>query len=592
MKRWFSLLLALLMLVSLAGCNSAGTGTETTAETATEAATEMQTEAAAGGIYEVTAAGRNGDIAMTVVIEDGAIASIEIGENSETPGFGDLAIAELPGRIVEAQSLAVDVVAGATMTSKAILAGVETALTEAGLDVEAFKTPQETELTQGESEETDVVIVGAGMAGLMAAYELMEDHPEVSFVVVEKLDMITGSLPGTGGAILATTSALHSADGVECSVQDIVDLFEYTSGTTVNEELVTNVYENSGEVLDRLQSYGTNFQSPQTSSSYSDSVYAYWHENRGAGLAQALNAYVDENGFDLRLSTKAEELIVEDGKVTGVHVADNTQEYDIYADAVILATGGFGSSSEYMEEYLPEFADGYFSTNAGATGDGITMTAQFGTKVVGEGSMGSIVAPDGSDLIGVYFMVNQEGERFIGEGEPKYVLQRAVSQQTDQAAYLIADSSYADMETIQEKIEKGYVKEYDTLEELAADNGIDVENLLATVEAYNAAADAGEEIPAAEYSLSAELATKVETAPFYIEKAVLRTFGTIPGIEVNENCQVLDGEGQAIEGLYGVGELIAGNAFTRQYPGAGVGISWAANTGRYAAEQIAESLGK
>ncbi len=141
-------------------------------------------------------------------------------------------------------------------------------------------------------------------------------------------------------------------------------------------------------------------------------------------------------------------------------------------------------------------------------------------------------------------------------------------------------------------IEKGYVKEYDTLEELAADNGIDVENLLATVEAYNAAADAGEEIPAAEYSLSAELATKVETAPFYIEKAVLRTFGTIPGIEVNENCQVLDGEGQAIEGLYGVGELIAGNAFTRQYPGAGVGISWAANTGRYAAEQIAESLGK
>ena len=58
------------------------------------------------------------------------------------------------------------------------------------------------------------------------------------------------------------------------------------------------------------------------------------------------------------------------------------------------------------------------------------------------------------------------------------------------------------------------------------------------------------------------------------------------------NSQVLDGEGQVIEGLYGVGELVAGNAFTRQYPGAGVGISWAANTGRYAAEWIAESIGE
>ena len=86
------------------------------------------------------------------------------------------------------------------------------------------------------------------------------------------------------------------------------------------------------------------------------------------------------------------------------------------------------------------------------------------------------------------------------------------------------------------------------------------------------------------------LATKLETAPFYAEKVTLRTFGTIPGIEVNETCQVLDGEGNPVEGLYGVGELIAGNAFTRQYPGAGVGISWAANTGRYVAAQLAELL--
>lgn len=576
MKKIISLLLAVLMLGSLAACGSGSSSASGPANSATR--------------YEVTAAGRNGDIALTVTLDDGRITAVEIGAHSETPSIGDLAIEAMPARIVEAQSLTVDTVSGATITSEAILDGVEKALLAAGLDAAAYKTAGNTGLKQGETEETDIVIVGAGMAGLMAAYELKEDHPGVSFIVVEKLDMLTGSIPGTGGAIIATTSVLHSADGHECTVQDIIDLFEYTSGVKVNEALVANVYANSDEVLNRLQSYGTNFQSPQPSSKYSDKVYAYWHENRGQGLAAALNTYIDTSSFDLRLSTTAESLIVEDGRVAGIHVADRTQEYDIRAKAVILATGGFGSSSEYMEQYLPAFANGYFSTNAGATGDGITLTAPFGTKVVGEGSMGSIVAPDGSDLIASYFLVNQNGERFIGEGEPKYVVQRAVSQQPDQAAYLLADSSYADTDTLNAKIEKGFVKKYDTLEELAADNGIDADTLLATVAAYNAAADAGTDIPAAEYALSASLATRIETAPFYIEKAVLRTFGTIPGIEVNENCQVLAGDGQAVEGLYAVGELIAGNAFTRQYPGAGVGISWAANTGRYAAELTAAAV--
>lgn len=126
--------------------------------------------------------------------------------------------------------------------------------------------------------------------------------------------------------------------------------------------------------------------------------------------------------------------------MAGVVAEDDEQRYDIRAKAVILATGGFGSNPELMEEYLPLFADGVIATNAGATGDGILMTRQFGTKIVGDGSMGSIVAPDGSSLITANFLVNLNGERFVGEGEPKYVLQRAVSQQQEKAAFLIADA--------------------------------------------------------------------------------------------------------------------------------------------------------
>lgn len=290
------------------------------------------------------------------------------------------------------------------------------------------------------------------------------------------------------------------------------------------------------------------------------------------------------------MGTTAEELLVEDGAVTGVVVSDSETRYSIHAKAVLLATGGFGSNPELMKEYLPLFADGFSSANPGATGDGILMTRQFGTPVVGDGSMGSIVAPDGTNLIDSYFLVNKEGERFIGEAEPKYVIQRACSQQTDHETFLLADSSYETMDTIEEKIEKGYVKQYDTIEELAADNGIDAEVLKTTIDSYNAAADAGEAIPAGEYELSADKATRIEAAPFYLEKVTLRYFGTIPGIQVDNNCQVLDGQGNVVEGLYASGELVAGNAFTRQYPGVGIGISFAANSGSYAVEQIARLL--
>ena len=542
--------------------------------------------------YTASAPGMGGDVPVTVTYEDGRITAVTVGENNETPGIGDKAVEALPARIVEEQSLTVDAVAGATVTSEAILAAAEAALTAGGVDVTPFKQEKEVaELVQGDAVETDIVIVGAGISGLMAAYELKEDYPDLSFIVLEKLDMVSGSLPASGGAIAGISSEYHVRDGVECATEDFDALFTYTSGTQVRTELVENVYAKSDVLLNSLIEYGTPFTGEtEPASTYSDKVYAIRTENRGQSFGDFLNSYVKENTFDLRTGTTATDLIVEDGKVTGVVAEDREQRYDIHAKAVILATGGFGSNPELMEEYLPLFADGVLSTNAGATGDGILMTRPFGTKIVGDGSMGSIVAPDGSDLIAANFLVNLNGERFVGEGEPKYVLQRAVSQQPEKAAFLITDANYADMDTIAKKIEQGYVKQYDTIEALAEDNGIDAEQLQKAIDAYNQAADAGEPIPALEYELAADKATKVETAPFYIEKATLRTFGTIPGIEVNDSCQVLDGEGQVVEGLYASGELIAGNAFTRQYPGVGIGVSFAANSGRFAAETAANAL--
>ena len=142
-------------------------------------------------------------------------------------------------------------------------------------------------------------------------------------------------------------------------------------------------------------------------------------------------------------------------------------------------------------------------------------------------------------------------------------------------------------------IEAGVLNPGDKLpsvRQLAQDNGIDAQALAATAEDYRVKAGNGEEIEAAEFALSAEMATPLETAPYYVEKVTVRTFGTIPGLEINEKCQIITAQGETVPGLYGSGELVAGNAFTRQYPGIGIGISFAGNSGRFAVSQILEDL--
>ena len=460
---------------------------------------------------------------------------------------------------------------------------------EAGQDAEQG-TEQDAE--QGtEAMDVDVVIVGAGMSGLMAAYEFETAHPDVSYVVLEKLGYVTGSLPATGGIIAGINSQYHEDAGIApATTSDFADLFEITSKTEVNRELIDNVYAHSDVVLNNLIEWGAPFiTTPEAASVYSDKVYGLRTENRGSTFATFLQNKVEEDGLNILMQTTATELIVQDGAVKGVKAESKDKNYEITADYVLLATGGFGSNAEMIAEYCPAYTDAMVSSNAGATGDAIAMTEQFGTKVVGEGVMGAPTSTDGNALVTSMFLVNGKGGRFISEAEPKYVIQSEVVYNQDATAYYIVDANYSDQEQIQQKVEAGVLTPYDSLEEMAEDLGMDSATLIATVEAYNAAIDAGTD---PEFGLPVAKATKIETAPFYADKMWHRFFGTIPGVEINNDCQVLNGEGAPVPGLYASGEATAGNAFTYQYPGAGIGISYAANSGRLAAENIANALQK
>ncbi len=539
--------------------------------------------------YEVEVEGHNGPITLSVEIDDETINRVTVVKHAETSGISDGAIEKIPTAIVEYQSLSVDVVAGATVSSKAIIEGVEKALLEAKLDIEKYKKPLEKEaLLQGDTEETDIVIVGAGISGIMAALELQQNYPNVEFILLEKLPVFGGSIVTTGGAIFGIDSEKHREAGIKTEINDVITYLEDSSQTELNRELIANVFNLSGETMDWLIDLGLPLQEElKLSTPHNGTMYAGWTEGGGKAFYEFLEKVVPAQGFDLRMESTVTEIVTEDNVVKGVVVQDKEKEYKIMANSVILSTGGFGSNPELMKEFASAYAEGVITTHAGATGDGILLTKDFNTPILGDGTMGTAVAPDKSKLISSTFMVNKDGRRFTNETDVLYRIQRAIVDYADGEAYVVADGNYADKDGLKAALEQGVVKEFSTLEELADATGINKESLLEEVEAYNNAITEGN---SPGFDLPVEKALPLKDAPFYVSSAVRRTFGTIPGIKISENCQVIDGNDVPVENLFASGELTAGNAFSHQYPGAGIGISYAANSGRHAAKQAASSI--
>lgn len=232
-----------------------------------------------------------------------------------------------------------------------------------------------------------------------------------------------------------------------------------------------------------------------------------------------------------------------------------------------------------MKELDPEYAKGVIQTNGGATGDAYELLKDFDIPLVGEGTMGTIVASDRSALVNSNFLVDMNGKRFTNETNAKYVLQYDLIRKANSKGVVIVDGTYEDKDFLAEGIEKGTIKEFATLEELAEGMGINKENLLAEVQKYNTAVANNDTL---DFGLPVEKAQPLVEAPFYAQVAVPRIFGTITGLQVNEKTELIDADGKVIENVYAVGELIAGNVFSSKYPGAGFGISHALNSGRLA----------
>lgn len=515
--------------------------------------------------------GIDGDVVVQVVADATTIYSVEVLEQNETPGIGSVAVEQLPGQIVEKNSILVDSISGATVTSEAIKTAVRQALTDGGLDVSVFEVEQAAAEAAEKTPVTldcDVVVVGAGGAGLTAAVRANQEGAKV--LVLEKMSFVGGnSLKASGGMNAAGTKFQAALDITDSGVREFVE-DTMNGGHMLNDlSLVVTMSENSSDAVDWLESIGAPL--PKVAAT-GGTVHKYLHSPEdgspvGAYLIAKLNEEVERQGIEVMLNTEATEILMENGCAAGVKAQDSEHDYTINAKAVILATGGFGSNFELMTSFNPSLANAVTTNHPGATGDGIRMAEAVGAATVDmeQIQLHPTVYQETSTLVSEKMrslgsiLVNQEGKRFCNDLSTRDAVSAAELEQTGGYAYIIFDQNLVDQnKSAQEYISKGMTFTGDTYADLAKNMGLEGDAIAAfeqTMATWNEAVAAGED---AEFGRNNGMDADLSTAPYYAIKIAPGIHHTMGGIKINKSAEVLDTEGNAIPGLYAAGETTGG----------------------------------
>ena len=567
---------------------------------------------------------------VKVTVDETSILSVEVVSCSDTPGFIEPCIERIPAAIVEQQSVAVDVVTGATMTSQAILSGVTQALTEAGADLVGFMkaTPK---VNAAEEYDTDLVIVGAGAAGTMAALTAMEAGLNV--IVVEKTGKVGGtSVCSTGFA--AVGSDIQAAAGNTNTVKDVFNTLMNYCLWRADASVVYNILQNSGETVDILQGYWdqtddkgiTKINTTQQACDTGKGTYKFTvlYEN-----------FLKPAGVNVMLETTAHTLLTEDGTVTGIQATrqDGT-EVTIHAKNTLICTGGFGGNKEMQEEILGS-SHFYLNGLSSNTGDGIQMCLAVGAKLSDEVEphLAEFCSSEVLDFYAGYMkFINQagflaldpSGERFCNEeyfitealAKGASALRRAgyayiiftqkdldnmiekglwgvLSEDTINSLKLrsriIVPSYYTLGDEMQAALDAGEAWKADTLEGLGEAIGLDMDVYSASIADYLEVLETGED-PL--FGKRSDLMPSLSEGPYYAVRVCSAIDGTYNGIQVNKNMHALDSNYQPIAGLYVAGQDSGGFFSYPYYEGAGWTQGYAWTSGRVAVLDIINNMNK
>ncbi|MDF2951659.1 MAG: flavocytochrome c [Anaerocolumna sp.] len=583
-------LMAVLAVSSLAGCAKKD-ATDTTVATS-EAATESGTTTFKAGTYSATVTGMH-EMTVTVTVSETEITDIQV-EHQETPGVGEPVVDLIKDEILEIQGLGVDVVSGATLTSNAMIEGVTDCLKQAGLSEEGINELLAIKKVVEKEEDldltADVVVIGAGGAGMAAAVTANQAGKTV--IVIEKSSKMGGNTILAGGALNAVDDGSETAIANKDSVENHYNQTFDGGDKAGDPVLVRTLVENAWSGVEWLKSLGMEFKDGVFT--VTGGMWPRAHkpvEPEGTGFFKTYQSYLDSStGITMVYDTKADELIVEDGVVTGVKCTGKTGN-TVTAKAnngVVIATGGFGQNVEMRVKYneitkkWPTLDETIPSTNtSGITGDGMLMAEAIGANLVQMGNIQLLPLgdPETGSLSGNIehavesrIFINLEGNRFVNEGGRRDEMTLALFAQPETTMYIVMDSdTYPEGnelnnfgESIADLVASGRALKADTLEELAKLMNVPVENLIASVEDYNRYCKGGD-LEGQTDAFGRTLFTDtdgvnngINDGPFYAASRVPTVHHTMGGIQINENAEVIDTNGNVIPGVFAAGEVTGG----------------------------------
>ena len=576
-------------------------------------------ESSKSDTYTSTVNAMFGPLTIEMVIKDGKIESAQVTQHNETPGVGEQAAIKIPQGIVEQQSVSVDVVTGATITSRAVLHAAKECVKEAGVILSGTKA-EPSEIASEKKEFTaDIVIVGGGGAGLSAAVTAVQGGASV--ILIEKAGFLGGNSIVAGGIYNApdpdkqaraeVKGDLHSLVEAALAEEPISDEHkqlqdevrkEYDAYLTTGGKLfdsanwfalqtwnggdkladlpiVRLLADNAYDGMKWLESQGMEFSPNITPGA--GSLYMRTHAAvlpNGTGYIKAFTQSLEgEENYTQMLETTGQSLIIENGEISGVIATDREgNELTLHAGkGVILATGGFGGNVQLRQEYCegekwPDLGPSVPTSNmATVTGDGIFMARDAGAQLVNmdqiqllpycnpyTGATYDICRPS---LTGIFLNVN--GERFVREDGRRDEMSRAIIAQPEGYMYMVFSADSAPDPTKAGMLgghNLAYYLENNLSGYVKGDTVEELaEKIKVPVENLKATFNAfNSYVDGAEDPLGRiTYQFKLETGPFYAYPRKPAVHHTMGGVWVDEHMRALTADGTPVPGLYCAGEI-------------------------------------
>lgn len=518
---------------------------------------------------EVKVDGHNGPISVKVSVDHSHIESIEYYNHQETLEVVQQAAETMIDAIIANQSLAVDVASGATVTCQAILKGCENALIQLGFHRNQLYQNNDNEYDEIRPSEKqyDVIIVGAGGAGLSAA--VMAAREGASVAVLEKMSEPGGNTVRATAMYNCVDDKLQHPLGIYDSEEDFYNETYNGGYQKAKPELVRILTSQADEGKLFLEELGLQFDSVIDNclgGKIARGHYSLAHN--GTDYVQVLWQACNDLGVDFYLNTKANELIMAQDSVIGVEAYRKGETIEFYANnGVVLASGGFGQNVEMRMYYNRNLTGELLCSNApGATGDGIIMASKIGASLINMEYIELYPMGDSYDgglrnsipnVINKGILVNQQGQRFVREDGARDVLSQAILDQKGSYAYSIVDDDFEifadDRSYLQGLVLMGYVEKANSIDELAQLIDIDADILINTIDQYNQSVALQSDCLGRETLINA-----IDKPPFYANMKKPTIHHTLGGIEINEMAQVLNQDKQPINGLFAAGEVTGG----------------------------------